>query len=112
MIIDIHTHVFPDEVAPRAISALSENSGGIKANYNGTINGLLNSMNESGVDISILQPVATKQNQSKSINAWQRTINNKRIKHFGALHPKDTNFEAILKELKESGVPGIKLHPD
>ena len=46
MIIDFHTHIFPDRIAERTISILSEKSG-FTASYNGTVDGLV------GEDVSM-----------------------------------------------------------
>ena len=58
MIIDFHTHIFPDALAPRVIPNLthiiSENPS-----MNGTINGLVESMRTSHIDLSIVLPVVT-----------------------------------------------------
>ncbi len=42
MVIDFHTHIFPDAIAPKTMAAL-ENKAGIKAATDGTLNGLLES---------------------------------------------------------------------
>ena len=56
MIIDFHTHIFPDEIALKTIPALEKVSG-IKAATDGTLTGLLQSMEQTGVDIGLPQPV-------------------------------------------------------
>ena len=49
MIIDFHTHIFPDKMAEKTISFLSE-KGGIPSFSNGTEAGLIDKMKEAGVD--------------------------------------------------------------
>ena len=50
MIIDFHTHIFPDRLAPRTIAKL-EKIGKTRAFTDGTQNGLLASMERSGVAV-------------------------------------------------------------
>lgn len=111
MIIDIHTHCFPDPLAARAVSSLSHTSG-LKPFQDGTIDGLMKSMSESGVDLSVLQPIATKPDQTVSINKWAAEVNNDKIISFGTIHPEFENFKDTIKWLTEHGFKGIKFHPE
>ena len=56
MIIDFHTHIFPDKIAAKSIENL-EKASGIKAATDGTLQGLLDSMDKNNVDISVIMPV-------------------------------------------------------
>ena len=67
MIIDFHTHTFPDQIAASAIARLSNNAH-IEAHSNGTAGGLLLAERAAGVDRSIILPVATKPEQVHHIN--------------------------------------------
>lgn len=40
MIIDFHTHVFPDKVAAKALPKLAAGSGGMEPVYDATVDGL------------------------------------------------------------------------
>ncbi len=114
MIIDFHTHIFPDKIAARSIEALSQVSG-IKAATDGTLNGLLASMDRSGVDLSVIMPVVTKPSQFESVNTFAAKVNEQyagRLLSFGGIHPDSEDYKAELKRIKELGLPGIKLHPD
>lgn len=120
MLIDFHTHAFPDKIAERAISSLEQNliehAGDEKyahANYRGTVNELRQSMKENGVDISVVLPIATTVTQSDSINRFAAEINgHDGIISFGSLHPGQENPEKELIKIKELGLKGIKLHPE
>lgn len=114
MIIDFHTHIFPDKIAARSIEALSKVSG-VKAATDGTLNGLLVSMERSGVDLSVILPVVTKPSQFESINTFAAKVNEQyegKLLSFGGIHPDSEDYKAELKCIKELGLPGIKLHPD
>ena len=108
-IIDVHTHAFTDSVAPLAVSSLIE-SGGVTAYYDGTIAGLVGSMDRCGVDRSVVAPVATKPSQVVTINDWIAALGNERIIPFGAMHPDFPDPAAEMGRLKRLGVRGIKLH--
>ncbi len=66
MIVDIHTHVFPDELAPRAVAVLSGNSS-VQPFTDGTCAGLRASMSRAGIDRAAVMPIATKPEQVRSI---------------------------------------------
>ena len=112
MIIDFHTHTFPDELAVKTIPYL-EKMGGFVANTNGTVKGLEKSMEEANIDISVLLPVVTNPKQTLKINNCA-IENNKLDKFisFGGMHPDYEFYEEELKRLKDNGIKGIKLHPD
>lgn len=115
MLIDFHTHTFPDKIAPAALKELSERSG-IQPHTDGTVQGLKNSMTRDGVDISVVLPVATNPAQVEKINRRALEANavsdETGIISFGAMHPDYTDYKTELKWLKDNGFKGIKLHPD
>ena len=111
MRIDFHTHAFPDKLAVNAVPAL-EKVGGIQAAGDGTIRGLLASMESAGIDRSVVCPVATKPEQVRGINDWVLGIRDERIIPFGSLFPGMADVADEVRRLKDEGVRGIKLHPD
>ncbi len=118
MIIDFHTHVFPDKISERAMANLEQNIVDIQGKSyppdgDGTLRSLKEHMSRDGVDISVVMPIATTVTQSTSINRFAREINGKDgIFSFGSLHPLQDDWESVLEEIKESGLKGIKLHPE
>ena len=112
MIIDIHTHVFPDRMAAEVIDKLSKISRS-KAFTNGTLDQLRRSMDEAGVDLSIVLPVATNSQQVEKVNDASARLNEKsaEVISFGCMHPDFTNYSAELSRLVRLGLKGIKLHP-
>ncbi len=113
MIIDIHTHCFPDELAPRAIAALSECSD-VPACTDGTCAGLSASMRRAGVDRSAVMPIATKPSQARSINKWAAAVNEQRpdLICFGTLHPRQEDLREEIGRIAADRIPGVKFHPD
>ena len=114
MIIDFHTHTFPDELADRAVGTLAH-SGGIHNYLDGRVHSLTDSMKKAGIDYSVLLPVATKPNQCDTINTLalktNETSKTTGLISFGAIHPACENFREILNWLSNNGFKGIKLHP-
>lgn len=112
MVIDFHTHIFPDKIAEKTIEFL-EKEGNIKAYTDGTLAGLLSSMKENRIDLSVVMPVVTKPEQFDNVNSFAAQINGKKgIISFGGIHPDTMDYRDKLKLIKELGLPGIKLHPD
>lgn len=114
MVIDFHTHIFPEVIAERTIHFLEKQSG-ITAATDGTLNGLLQSMEHTGVDMSVILPVVTKPSQFASINAFAQQVNENytgKLLSFGGMHPDSEDYKRELRMIKEMGLPGIKLHPD
>lgn len=109
-IIDVHTHVFPDPVAEKAIPAIVEKTG-CPARYDGTVSGLLAVMECSGIATSLIAPVATKPSQVRGINDWIISLlDDERLIPFGSMHPDLEDPETEIARLAEAGVRGIKLH--
>lgn len=116
MVIDFHTHIFPDKIAAATISALSKN-GGIPAHSNGTLLGLIGGAEKGGVDMCVNLPVVTKPSQMDSIFTFSKGINSEkqtqgRVVSFCGFHPDVENYEEWLEKIRESGFLGIKIHPD
>lgn len=112
MIIDFHTHIFPEKIVKGTIAHLEQVSG-IKAFSNGLYEGLKSSMKEAGVDISVVLPVVTKPSQFETINRYAAEINGKDgIISFGGIHPEAADYKKELETIKSLGLKGIKLHPD
>ena len=79
MIIDFHTHAFPDKIAQTILQTLIasvQKTEGIsaKAYTEGTLDSLKSSMAQKGVDISVVLPIATTVSQSTSINNFAKEI--------------------------------------
>lgn len=107
--IDMHTHAFPDHIAARAIPVL-EKEGNIKACLNGTVAALLNSMDQAGVERSVLCSIATRPEQFNPILEWSKAIRSERIEPFPSLHPEDPRLLDHLQLIHNEGYKGIKMH--
>ncbi len=111
MVIDFHTHAFPDTLAERAIDSLVKGSGGaFPPCSDGTVGGLLSNMDAFGVNISVLQPVITKPSQTKSLNEWAAGVQCEKIISFGGIHPHTDDFKRDIDFVKSLGLRGLKFH--
>lgn len=114
MIIDFHTHTFPESISAKALHKLSMAAATLPFT-DGTLDGLLTSMKEAGVDYSVNLPVMTSAGQVEKINAGVITTKDEMLHRgiipFGGMHPDYEDYKAQLRALKNAGILGIKLHP-
>ncbi len=117
MLIDFHTHIFPENIAPRAIAVLTEGVRRVegienKPHTDATYGGLIKSMDENGVDLSVAMPIVTNPEKPDGVNNYAETVRNGRVISFGSVHPLQRNAAAAVRDLKRRGFAGIKLHPE
>lgn len=112
--IDFHTHTFPDQIAAAAVNKL----GGCFAIENctdGTVNGLLCSMEKSNVALSVILLVVTNPASTVKMNDYAAVTNEKLGERgycsFAGMHPDFSGYKEELKRIKRLGFKGIKLHP-
>ena len=112
MIIDAHTHVFPEKIARQTVETL-ENIGKQRAVIGATACELINAMNSAGIDKSVVLPVLTKPQQFESVNNYAQELNkNDRFITFAGIHPLCENINKPLDFIVSCGFKGVKLHPD
>ena len=112
MLIDVHTHCFPDPLAARAIEKLSHVGGGLEPYTDGTVNDLRRSMREHGVDVSVVLNIATNPKQQSNVNTFAAVIDGEDIVAFGSVYPDAPDAMDELDRIRELGLRGVKLHPD
>ena len=103
MVIDFHTHIFPDRIAPKALSSLASIIQ-LQPSMNGTREGLLSSMAESGIDLSVVLPVITDPHQFDSILRFAAETNElyenspgRRLCSFAGMHPEIPDYKEKLR---------------
>ena len=117
MLIDFHTHIFPNKIAEKTINALASNSG-TTPYTDGTDFGLIQNMQKGGADISVNLPVLTKPEQFDSVLEFARIINEKyehaekRIISFAGMHPYCEDIKGKMRRIRDLGIKGVKIHPD
>jgi len=112
-LIDIHTHIFPDKIAAKAV----ENIGRYYHHEmygQGTVDALLESGIKIRVDIYVVHSSATHVEQVQSINDYVSNVvkSHSSFIGFGTLHKDLHDIEAEADRIISLGLKGIKLHPE
>ena len=114
MIIDFHTHTFPDAIAAAAVDKLQAASH-TKPFSDGTVSGLRASMATAGIDASVVLPVATSARQVPHINDSAIRVNARAnetgVYSLGGMHPDFPDWEREMERLRAADVRGVKVHP-
>ena len=110
--IDFHTHIFPDKLAERAIDILSLGGGGFRGYTDGTLKGLIRSMDEHGIEKSAVMNIATNPGQQRAVNDFAAEINGGRVISFGSVHPDSPDALGEIDRICDLGLKGIKFHLD
>lgn len=110
-IVDFHTHAFPDSLAPSAIEQLSAEVDKISPHTDGTVGGLLESMDRAGIERAVICAVSTKAEQFDSILKWCAGQASDRVIPFPAIHPDAPDAVAQVRQIATSGFKGLKMHP-
>lgn len=113
MLIDFHTHAFPEKIASRAVASLSHACGGLKPQTDGTVESLKAEMEADGVSVSVVQSIATNPGQMRKVNDFAIGINeDPAIVAFGSVHPDAPDALEELERIHAAGLKGVKLHPE
>lgn len=111
MVIDFHSHTFPDRIAQRALTSMQQDSHAA-AFSDGTVGGLTASMAAAGIDRCVVLPVATNPAKLVSMNNASIEQNGRDgLIYFGAMHPQAEDWHQELDRLAREGIQGIKIHP-
>ena len=114
MLIDFHTHAFPDKIADRALSSLSPRVNTLPLT-DGTVSSLLSRMDQWGVDRAVVCNIATNPKQTANVNAFARETNaahGNRLTALVSVHPGYDDIPGEMQRIADAGIPGIKIHPE
>lgn len=115
MVIDFHTHCFPEKIVEKAISKLSA-VGNIKNLTDGTADGMIRMMDECGIDYSVVCNIATNPRQQENVNNFAIYLKEHydRLIPLGSVNPDndEKNIREELLRIRTAGIKGIKIHPD
>ncbi len=113
MVIDFHTHCFPEKIAARAMEQLRLRSGILEPFHIGTFDSLAALGKRSGIDYSVVLNIATNPQQQTNVNNYAISLKGTDgIIPFGSVHHDSPDALAELERLAENGIKGVKLHPD
>jgi uncharacterized protein len=107
VIVDVHCHVWPDEIARQV---LSTRPVGLSPVGDGTIEGLLRAMDAAGIDRACCLGVATVAKNVYRTNEFIGRVDRSRFYAFGTIHP-ELSVNENLNSLRENNIQGVKLHP-
>lgn len=114
-IIDIHAHIYPDNIAQKAAASVKVFYEGIgDPSMDGTEGMLLLRGSQAGIDRYVVLPVAIRPDRVISINDYihQRAEANASLIPFGTVHAAMDGLTDEVERLLHMGVKGIKMHPD
>lgn len=107
MIIDAHCHVWPDHIAAQVLAG---RPSGLDPRFDGTLTGLIATMDDAGVDMGLALGVAAVARTVARTNEFIGTVPRDRLIPFGTVHP-ELSIEDNLRHLRDNGIRGVKLHP-
>ncbi len=113
-IIDFHTHVYPDAIAPKAAESIRQfYSLGNRA-MNGTVEMLLEKGAAAGTTQYVILPVAMRPDRTRHINDFilETLAKEPRFLGFGTVHAGMENLTEEVDYIRQKGLRGLKMHPD
>ncbi len=113
-IIDIHTHIYPDDIAQKATDSVQEFYGIGAGTMNGTASMLLRQGDAAGISRFVILPVAIRSDRVHGINDFivQQVKNCHRFIGFGTVHAAMEGIADETERIAALGLKGIKMHPD
>ena len=113
-VIDAHCHIYPEKIVDRAVAG-TDAFYSTHAACRGVASELLEIGERVGIDHFVVQSVATTPKQVQSINRFIAASVLEAPDKFtglGSAHPDCEDQSAVIGELLELGLHGIKIHPD
>ncbi len=108
---DAHIHFFPDNLAEKALTRLSQVCG-CPYYTGGTREDTVKKLTAWGCEGGMAYHIATNQKQQSSVNLFASQSQEGNIYCFGSVFPGAENALEELHRMKELGLHGVKLHPD
>ena len=113
-LIDIHTHIYPAEVAQKATDSIRDFYEIHGGNMDGTVRLLLEQNARAGISHSVILPVAITADRVQKINDFihRQAQENPCLIPFGTVHAAMEDIAEETQRVLDLGMKGIKLHPD
>ena len=113
MLIDFHSHCFPDKIAQSAVIKIGAKAGGLIPHTDGSLEGLADFMKQQGVDKFVVLNIATNEKQMTAVNDFAAEMNKREdVIAFGSVYPKAANVMEELERIKSLGLKGVKFQFD
>jgi hypothetical protein len=108
--LDTHCHVFPDEIAKKAMDVLTQNCDYIPVT-DGTLTDTIEKQNAWGCKQFVMLNIATSPKSVPKVNDFLIAHNdNRKIFSFGTIHPGFIDYKEELARLEKAKIKGIKFH--
>ena len=113
MIIDFHTHVFPENIAEKASGSIGKFYD-LPIKFDGRLSTLLQIGGAAGLDGYVVHSVATTPNQTAAINGFIAGLcrENPGVYGFATIHPDQEDMAGELERALALGLKGVKIHSD
>ena len=113
-IIDIHTHIYPDEIAQKATDSVRNFYSIGCDTMNGTVDMLLEKGKQAGIEKYVILPVGIRPDRVRHINDFiqQQAKAHSCFIPFGTVHAAMDDLSDEVERLLALNVKGIKMHPD
>ena len=113
-LIDIHTHIYPDDIAQKATDSVQAFYGIGSASMNGTVSMLLEQGSKAGIHQFVILPVSIRPDRVQGINDYiqQQAKLHDCFIPFGTVHAAMNGLMEEVERLLALGAKGIKMHPD
>lgn len=113
-IIDLHTHIYPGEIARKATDSVRDFYGIHDGCMDGTAQMLLERGDQAGIERFVILPVAIRPDRVQHINDFilEQARHNDRFIPFGTVHAAMEDLTVEVERLLSGGAKGIKMHPD
>ena len=113
-IIDFHTHIYPSAIAEKATKSIEDFYCLDGSGMNGTSEQLLEVGKSVGIEKFVVLPVAIKHQHTRHINEFilSETAKYSEFIGFGTVHAEQSDILAEGEYILNSGLKGIKMHPD
>ena len=112
--IDVHCHIYPEKIAAKAVAG-TDAFYGVISHGSGIVQNMIEEGVKAGIDLFLVQSVATTTKQVPSINEFiAREVEQSegRLIGLGTLHPDSQDLRGDVAHLVSLGLHGVKLHPD
>ena len=113
-IIDIHTHIYPDAISQKATDSIRDfyqlDGGGM----DGSANMLLSRGKDAGIEKFVILPVGMRPDRVRHVNDFilGQVADQPRFIGFGTVHAAMEQLTDEVAYIMETGLRGIKMHPD